>query len=117
MTRRGGTSAQRCAFTSYREIGRAAEFPLHPLFTRPIGATDGIIDTEGLSLADALAQVKDFAGSDRLWSRGKDEFNMLAISCHVAGRAPPLPASRFGNACNLLLAAGMPLDDLHRTRS
>jgi DNA polymerase III epsilon subunit-like protein len=42
---------------------------------------------------------------------------MVAISCYVQGLTPPLPATQFGNACALLLRAGMPYEDLKRTRS
>ena len=42
---------------------------------------------------------------------------MVAISCYVAGLTPPIPVRRFGNACHLLLRAGMPLEDLEKTRS
>lgn len=90
---------------------------LDPLFTRLTGITEDVLDSDGLPLADSLAQVAAFAGDARLWSWGKDEFNMLAISCYVDGIAPPIPATRFANACDLLLAAGMPYDDLIRTRS
>ncbi|NVK19189.1 MAG: exonuclease [Methylocystaceae bacterium] len=91
--------------------------PLDPLFTRLTGITEDTLETEGLSLSDALTRTASFAGEDTLWSWGKDEFNLLAISCYVQGITPPLPATRFRNACDLLLAAGMPLADLHQTRS
>lgn len=52
-----------------------------------------------------------------MWSWGKDELNMMAISCYIAGISPPIPASRFDNAVKLLLAAGMPVEDLARTPS
>ena len=42
---------------------------------------------------------------------------MMAISCYVAGILVTITASRFDNACKLLLAAGMPLEDLANTRS
>ncbi len=91
--------------------------PLDPFFTRLTGVTEGEIDRDGLPLPEALARLADFAGNATLWSWGKDEFNMLAISCYVAGIAPPLPVTRFGNACHLLLRAGMPYADLKTTRS
>ncbi|MEC7257121.1 MAG: exonuclease [Pseudomonadota bacterium] len=94
-----------------------ARVALDPLFTRLTSITEDVLDSEGLPLAEALAQVAGFAGDARLWSWGKDEFNMLAISCFVEGIAPPIPATRFANACDLLLAAGMPYEDLIRTRS
>lgn len=42
---------------------------------------------------------------------------MLAISSYVAGIAPPIPVTRFGNACHVMLSGGMPYDDLRRTPS
>lgn len=91
--------------------------PIDPFFTRLTGITTDVIANEGLPLAEALDRVAQFSEGARLWSWGKDEFNMIAISCYVEGIAPPIPATRFGNACHLLLKAGMPYDDLKRTRS
>ena len=42
---------------------------------------------------------------------------MSAISCSVAGVAPSIQAHRFDSAVKLLLAAGMPVEDLARTPS
>jgi hypothetical protein len=42
---------------------------------------------------------------------------MIAISCYVEGIPPAIPAPRFDNAVKLLLAAGMPVEDLARTPS
>ena len=42
---------------------------------------------------------------------------MVAISCYVEGFAPPIPAAQFGNACQLLLRAGMPYEDMRKTPS
>lgn len=91
--------------------------PLDPFFIRLTGVSEAAIDADGVPLAEALADVERFADGARLWSWGKDEFNMVAVSCFVAGIAPPLPVSRFGNASELLLKAGMPYEDLVRTRS
>ncbi|TAG30556.1 MAG: exonuclease [Rhodobacterales bacterium] len=91
--------------------------PLDPLFTKLTGITEAAIDHEALPLADALGRVKDFAAGQPIWSWGKDEFNMVAISCYVQGLTPPLPATQFGNACTLLLRAGMAYEDIIRTRS
>ncbi|SDE32675.1 exonuclease [Limimaricola pyoseonensis] len=91
--------------------------PLDPLFTRLTGITETVIDDEGLSLAEALARLDAFSEGLRLWSWGKDEFNMVAISCYVEGLAPPIPVSRFGNAGDLLLKAGVPLAELMTLRS
>ncbi len=99
-------------------IGRdGVRVPLDPAFTRLTGISDGVIDAEGAPLAEVLAAVADFADGGTLWSWGKDEFNLVAISCFVAGIAPPLPVTQFGNACDLLIRAGMPYEDLNKTRS
>ncbi|MBV7394830.1 exonuclease domain-containing protein [Mameliella sediminis] len=94
-----------------------APWHLDPFFTRLTGITPDHIAAEGIPLEQALRRVEDFAEGRKLWSWGKDEFNMVAISCYVEGLTPPLPARQFGNACDLLLKAGMPYDDLKRTRS
>jgi len=62
-------------------------------------------------------RVDDFSGGSRFWSWGKDELNMIAISTYVAGIEPTIPPQRFDNAVKLLLAAGMPIEDLARTPS
>ncbi|MDW4496758.1 exonuclease [Sulfitobacter sp. D35] len=94
-----------------------ARLPLDPLFVRLTGITEAVLDAEGLPLAEALGQLDTFAGGAPFWSWGKDEFNMLAISCYVAGITPPIPATRFGNAARLLLAAGVPHDEIVQLRS
>lgn len=91
--------------------------PLDPFFTRLTGITEQDLDAQATSLADALAKLETLSGGGRLWSWGKDELNLLAISCFVAGMPPPLPVQRFGNACSLMLRAGMPLDQIHVTSS
>lgn len=90
---------------------------LDPFFTRLTGITEENIEQEGISLEEALRETKKFAAGARLWSWGKDEFNMVAISCYVEGLVPPIPVSQFGNACTLLLKAGMPYEDLKNMRS
>lgn len=90
---------------------------LDPLFTRLTGITEDAIDKQGVSLIAALNRTSAFASGAKLWSWGKDEFNMIAISCYVEGLQPPILATQFGNACQLLLKAGMPYDDIKRTRS
>ena len=42
---------------------------------------------------------------------------MVAISCYVAGIAPPIPATQFGNALELFLAAGVPAGEIQGLRS
>ena len=81
---------------------------LDPFFTALTGVTEESTDQAGVSLGQALAAVTSFAAEARIWSWGKDEFNTVAISCYVEGLTPPIPATRFGNACELLLKAGMP---------
>ncbi|WP_299652121.1 exonuclease [uncultured Tateyamaria sp.] len=94
-----------------------APLVLDPLNARLTGVTTDRLDAEGVTLAEALDRFAAFAGQDRMWAWGKDEFNMMAISCYVAGIAPPIPAHRFGNAPELFLAAGVPLDVIHGLRS
>ncbi len=92
-------------------------YGLDGFFTQLTGVTEDDIDREGLPLAEVLAQFDRFSHGARCWSWGKDELNMLAISCYVAGIVPPIPASRFDNAVKLVLAAGMPVEDIGRTPS
>lgn len=94
-----------------------ARVALDPLFTRLTGITEEALDKDGLPLAKALARTEAFADGARFWSWGKDEFNMIAISCYVQGIAPPIAAARFGNACQLTEKAGMPYEDILKTRS
>lgn len=92
-------------------------YPLDPFFTQLTGITEDDLETEGLGLAEALANIDRFSDGARFWSWGKDELNMVAISCYVAGIKAPIPANRFDNAVKLLVAAGMPQEDLARTPS
>ncbi|MDB2369222.1 exonuclease domain-containing protein [Octadecabacter sp.] len=94
-----------------------AQYKLDPFFTKLTGITQETIDTDGVSLLEANNKLRDFSGKAKLWSWGKDELNMMAISCYIAGIEPCLPAHRFDNACRLLLASGMPYEDLVKTRS
>jgi hypothetical protein len=90
---------------------------LDPFFTSLTGITEADIAQHGIPLMQALTATKDFAAGAQLWSWGKDEFNMVAISCYAAGVTPPIAARQFGNACQLMLKAGMPYADLTTTRS
>ncbi len=92
-------------------------YAIDPFFTKLTGITEEAIETEGVTLQDALSGIDSFSGGVRFWSWGKDELNMVAISCYIAGIEPPIPAHRFDNAVKLLLAAGMPLEDLAKTPS
>ncbi|MDJ0637932.1 MAG: exonuclease [Paracoccaceae bacterium] len=95
--------------------GGVADVP--PFFQELTGVTADRIAQEGLGLEDALAELSGFADGAAFWSWGKDEFNLLAISCYVAGFSPPLPVTRFGNAVHLLAASGVPKDDIATLRS
>ena len=93
------------------------QYAIDPFFTRLTGITPEIIAARSVPLDQALRDIDTFSDGARLWSWGKDELNMVAISCYVEGIAPPILASRFDNAVKLLLAAGMPIEDLARTPS
>lgn len=90
---------------------------LDPFFTRLTGITEGDITSQGVPLETALRKLDAFADGADLWSWGKDEFNMVAISCYVAGVPATIPASRFGNVCRLIRKAGMPAEDMNEVRS
>lgn len=92
-------------------------YRLDPFFTALTGITEDDIETKGVGLAEALTALDRFSGGARFWSWGKDELNMVAISCYIAGIPPSIAAWRFDNAVKLLLAAGMPIEDLARTPS
>lgn len=92
-------------------------YALDPFFTELTGITDENIEAEGVSLSAALTCVDEFSQGAQFWSWGKDELHMVAISCYVAGVEPTIPAHRFDNAVKLLIAAGMPFEDLVRTPS
>ena len=101
-----------------RPVDRFGELMvLDPLDARLTGVTEERLAAEGVSLAEALDQLAGFAGKGVLWAWGKDEFNMVAISCYVAGIPAPIPARRFGNAPTLFQKAGVPVDVIHGLRS
>lgn len=101
-----------------RPIDRFGDrYAIDPFFTKLTGITEGRIDAEGVTLQEALADLDSFSEGARFWSWGKDELNMVAISCYVAGARPAIPAYRFDNAVKLLIAAGMPIEDLAKTPS
>ncbi|MFT4180570.1 MAG: 3'-5' exonuclease [Rhizobium sp.] len=101
-----------------RPIDRFGEqYALDPFFTALTGITEENIKVEGMALQDAIAGLDRFSDGARLWSWGKDELNLMAISCYVAGIPPSIPAHHFDNAVKLLLAAGMPVEDLAKTPS
>ncbi|GAB4521650.1 MAG: exonuclease domain-containing protein [Roseibium sp.] len=90
---------------------------LDPFFTELTGIKQEAVDRNGIPLKEALDRFEAFAGDGTLWSWGKDELNLLAISFYVEGVAPKMPIGRFGNATGLVLLAGMPYEDLVRTTS
>lgn len=79
---------------------------LDPFFTDLTGITPERLSAEGVGLADALARFDAFAAGRRCWSWGKDELNMIAVSCWIEGIDPPMRPDRFGNAAGLILEAG-----------
>lgn len=91
--------------------------PIDPFLTKLTGITQQEIDTHGIDLTSALEVLNRFADDAEFWSWGKDELNMIAISCFVANITPPFPATRFNNASDLLLSSGMPYEELLQTRS
>lgn len=94
-----------------------ARYELDPYFTELTGITENQISNEGIPLRAALDDLDRFSDGATFWSWGKDELNMLAISCYIEGIPTPIPVTRFDNAVKLLLAAGMPVEDLARTPS
>lgn len=106
-------------FRSYvRPVDRfGQQYALDPFFTKLTGITEADMQAEGVSLAEGLTAVDRFSEGSRFWSWGKDELNMVAISCYVAGIEPSIPATRFDNAVKLVIAAGMPVEDIGRTPS
>jgi inhibitor of KinA sporulation pathway (predicted exonuclease) len=99
------------------ETFKAYVTPYDPYFTDLTGITDEQIARDGRPLQTALEDLDHFSDGATFWSWGKDELNMIAISCYVEGIKPLIPAPRFDNAVKLLLAAGMPVEDLARTPS
>lgn len=90
---------------------------LDPYFSRLTGLTDAEVNSFGVELLPALEEFAGFCGGDPLWSWGKDEFFAIAISCYLVGVPAPIRAGQCGNAATLLLRAGVPLEDIHATRS
>lgn len=90
---------------------------LDPFFTDLTGIEQASIDRDGIAFAEALARFDSFSEGADFWSWGKDELTLLGISCYVEELPRMIPAKRFGNACGLLLKAGMPYADLKKTSS
>ncbi|MCY1708959.1 exonuclease [Pannonibacter sp. SL95] len=101
-----------------RPIDRFGEpMLLDPFFTQFTSIEQTAVDCDGVSLSTALTELDSFADGADFWAWGKDELNMIAISCYVAGLPVPIDACRFGNASALLVRAGMPVADVMTTRS
>lgn len=96
---------------------RGQPVPLPDFLIGLTGITEDTLKREGLPLDQALTALETFADGSDFWSWGKDEFYLMAISCFIAGLAPPLPATRFFNAASLMTKAGMPKEDRERTSS
>lgn len=117
-------------------LGLTASFPVIDVFKAVIRPTDrlgaavspdpaftaltGLSNADlagGQELAVALQDFAAFCGQARIWSWGKDELNLMAITPYIAGIAATVPAQQFGNACTLLIKAGVPLDVVQNLRS
>lgn len=99
-------------------IGRdGAPVPLAPLFTQLTGITQDTLDRKGQDYAEALAAFDLFSDGAPLWSWGKDELNLIGTGAMIHNIAPPIPLTRFRNAVNLLLAAGVAYDTATALRS
>jgi len=90
---------------------------IDPFFTDLTGIEQASVDRDGVAFAEALARFEKFSEGADFWSWGKDELTLLGISCYVEEVPRMIPARRFGNACGLLLKAGMPYADLKKTTS
>ena len=85
---------------------------IDPFMTKLTGLTNENVKQFGQPLDRALSQLDAFSDGETLWSWGKAELTALAISCYIAGIAPPMKATRFGNISDLLLIAGYAASDI-----
>ncbi len=90
---------------------------LDPFFTQFTGISEEQLERDSVPVEKALAALDTFSAGGNIWSWGKDELNMVGVSRFVAGLQVPIPANRFGNACTLMLKAGMPYADIKQTKS
>lgn len=90
---------------------------LDPYFMDLTGISQAEMDEKALPLEEAFSQFDRFSDGGMFWSWGKDELNLLGISCFVNGIVPPIQARRFGNAKSLMVRAGMSLRDIENTTS
>lgn len=93
------------------------KYELDPYISKLTGIEKRALDERGLPLSQAIEKLRAFALNCRLWSWGKDEFLLLALSCYVQEVEPCIPARRFGNFKSILLKSGMPQDELGRVQS
>jgi len=94
-----------------------APWPITPFVTWLTGLTPERVARDGVELAPALQAFDAFTQGAPVWAWGNDEIFAIAISCYLAGIAPPMAATRFGNATRLLLTAGIEKDVIHELRS
>lgn len=92
-------------------------YQLDPYISRLTGIENCALDERGLPLSQVLEKLRAFAQGCRLWSWGKDEFLLLALSCFVQSIEPSIPARRFGNLKSILMKSGMPPVELPRIQS
>lgn len=96
---------------------KGKKYELDPYISRLTGIEQRALDERGLPLSQALEKLKAFAQDCRLWSWGKDEFLLLALSCYVQSIEPNIPACRFGNLKSMLMKGGMPQGELSGVQS
>ena len=101
-----------------RPVDRAGRpVAIDPHLARLTGITNDVVRAEGVPLAEALGAFEAFAGGATCWSWGRDDINLMAISCYVEGIAPPMPATRFGNLCVPFIDTVMTDEEMRSTRS
>lgn len=90
---------------------------LDPYFIDLTGIQPARIEREGIPLEEALRAFSTFSEGGSIWSWGKDELNLLAVSCYIANVTPIIPAHRFGNAMEILMKAGLTREATLKTTS
>ena len=114
---KGGAEAARFERVVIPRDRRGGRSTVSAHFTKLTGLDDARIAGEGVELAAALADFAAFAGDDLIWAWGNDELFAIAISCYLAGLAPPIPAARFANATRLFVKAGIDRETVAGLRS
>lgn len=101
-----------------RPVGRDGEpVAIDPHLTELTGITNEVVQAEGVSLRDALEAFTAFSGDAICWSWGRDDINLMAISCYIEGIAPPMTADRFRNLCVPFIDTVMTDEEMRVTRS